>query len=129
MTSEQLEYAINALLEGDTYQKIADHLNVPISTLHSNLARPEYSARAREALVISADVFADKAEKVLIEANWDREMGDFDLKKARELSQYYKWKASKRNPKSFGDKVDVTTDGDKIQSFPVINWVNGDNPQ
>lgn len=119
MTAEQAEQAITWLLEGRTYKSISEELNVPMASLHAKLSSPEYSARAREALIISADVFADKAEQVLIESNWDPNMGDFSLKKARELSQYYKWKASKRNPKNFGDKIDVHQTGEMTQNISL----------
>lgn len=105
------------LIEGKTYRDISTTLNVPLSTLHGFLSKDEHSARTREALRISADEYAEKAERVLIEANWDEDMGDFDLKKARELAQHYRWKAAKRDPKRYSDKVDVTSDGDKIQQL------------
>jgi len=34
-----------------------------------------------------------------------------------------KWMLSKMNPKKYGDKVDVTSEGEKIQSIPAIHWV------
>lgn len=120
-----IDVAVEFLLEGKTYRKIAEHFKVSISTLHKHLSKDEHSARVREALSMSADEYADMAEKVLIEAEWDENMGDFDLKKARELSQYYKWKAAKRNPRRYSDKLDIdhTTGGDKISNIPVIEWV------
>lgn len=120
-----IDKAVEFLLEGKTYRAIAEHFNIPLSSIHAKFSLPEHSARVREALSISADEYADKAEKVLIEAEWDENMGDFDLKKARELSQYYKWKAAKRNPRRYSDKLDIdhTTGGDKISNIPVIEWV------
>ena len=38
-----------------------------------------------------------------------------------------KWLASKLLPKKFGDKIDVTTQGDKITDIPFINWVQKAN--
>jgi len=35
-----------------------------------------------------------------------------------------KWAASKLNPKKYGDKIDLTTGGDKINRTPIF----GDNP-
>ena len=34
-----------------------------------------------------------------------------------------KWAASKSAPKKYGDKVDVTSDGEKVQSVDVANVV------
>lgn len=117
------------IIDGKTYRQIAEDYEVSISMLHRFLSKEEHSARATHALVISADTFAEKAEQVLIEANWDQKMGDFDLRKARELSQHYRWKAAKRNPRRYSEKVDVTTDGEKVNSMPVINWVHANKPQ
>jgi transposase len=106
----KIEEIISMLIEGKTYRQIADNLGVALSTLHDFTSRPEHSARAREALEYSSDTYADKAEQVLIEA--ERDM--IEISRARELAQYYKWKASKRSPKKYGDKIDVTTGGEKI---------------
>lgn len=40
------------------------------------------------------------------------------------LAQTLKWKMAKFYPKVFGDKIDVTTDGEKINHTPIF----GDNP-
>ena len=39
-----------------------------------------------------------------------------------------KWIASKLKPKKYGDKLDLTTDGDKIQTPVIINW-SGESTQ
>lgn len=44
------------------------------------------------------------------------ERGDIDASTANVLIQTLKWKASKYYPKMFGDKVDMTTDGQKLQT-------------
>lgn len=109
------------LYEGKTYRAIADHYGVHVSTVGDFIAKPEHSARAHEALIASADMYAEMAEQVLKEATWKAKGQDFDLKKARELAQHYRWMAAKRNPKKYGDKVDVTSGGDKVQG-QVIVW-------
>lgn len=64
--------------------------------------------RARED---SADIDAEKiqelAEKTL--------KGTYDPQSARIALDAYKWSAGKKKPKKYGDKLDLTTDGDKIQ--------------
>lgn len=103
-------------IEGLKWKDIADHFNMPVSTLHYKVsANPEYFARAKEAREISAESYADKAEQVLIMA----ESNGVEIQRARELAQHYRWMAGKRNPKKYGDRVDVTTDGEKINS-PVF---------
>lgn len=50
----------------------------------------------------------------------DLRNGKIDAPTARVLIDTLKWKAAKYYPKMFGDKVDVTSDGDKIQSISVL---------
>jgi hypothetical protein len=37
-----------------------------------------------------------------------------------------KWALSKMNPKKYGDKTDITTNGEKITNIPIIQWVGDD---
>lgn len=110
-----VEEIISMLIDGKTYRKIADELNTPLSTLHDFTSKPEHSARVRQALEYSASTYADQAEEVLIKAEGNL----VEIQRARELAQHYRWKASKRSPKKYGDKLDVTTDGEKITSYNV----------
>jgi transposase len=99
----KLDTIIELILEGYSYRKIAERLEVPLTTLHDYTSKGEHSARAREALEYSAQTFDDKAEEVLINAKSNLT----EVQRARELAQHYRWKASKRNPKRFGDKLDT----------------------
>lgn len=119
-----VEKAVEFLLEGKTYREIAAHFKSSISQLHREFSKAEHSARVREALTISADEYSDKAERVLIEAEWDETQGDFSLKKAKELSQFYRWKAAKRDPKRYSEKMEIdhTSGGDPVSISP-IQWV------
>lgn len=110
-----IELLIDMIIDGKTYRQMADIFGVKLSTLSDFVAKPEHSARVKEALKTSSDTYADKAEQVLIDAKSNL----IEVQRAKELSQYYKWKASKRNPRDYGDKMDVTTDGEKITSFNV----------
>jgi len=110
-TTIDIDLICDMLIDGLTYREIAAKLDIKLSTLHLFTTKPEHSVRVREALSISADTYADKGERVLIEAKSTL----VEVQRARELSQFYKWKASKRSPKTYADKVDVTSDGEKIQ--------------
>lgn len=91
------------LIAGESQTAIAKGLDVSLATLINWIAgNPERSARAREARVTAASSYADKAEKVLEEA--DSPLG---LAKARELASHYRWKASKANPREFGEKIEI----------------------
>lgn len=52
------------------------------------------------------------------------EIADDDSKKSDQRSRLMvdarKWVLSKMNPKKYGDKMDMTTDGDKIQNNPLV---------
>ena len=98
------------IIEGKTYRQMAEYYKISQKTLHNFLSNEKHSVRAREAFILSADSYADKAEQVLIDAPKD----SLELMRARELSQYYKWKAAKRYPKGYGDKIDVTSKDEKI---------------
>lgn len=103
----KIDEIIDLLIDGKTYRQIAESYNVSISTLHYFLSLPEHHARAKTALSISADQYADKAEETLINAKATKE----ELMRARELAQHYRWKAAKRDPSRYGDKLAVEQSG------------------
>lgn len=104
---------ISMLMDGQTYRSIAEALNIPLTTLHDLTSRPEHTARVREALEISADSYADKAEQVLIDAKSNLT----EIQRAKELAQHYRWKAAKRRPRSYADKLDVTSGDEPLKNF------------
>lgn len=69
----------------------------------------------------------DKAEMLIFEINQtmaDVRFGILDASQGRLIIDTYKWLASKFYPKMFGEKIDHTTDGEKINSQqPVINII------
>lgn len=111
-----LDNIVEMILQGDSYKTIAQKLNIGLTKLHEFTSNTNHSARVREALIISASTFDDKAEQVLLDAKRDM----VEIQRARELAQHYRWKASKRAPRVYGDKLDLTTDGEKIQQ--TIVW-------
>jgi len=113
----KLDEIIEMLIDGDSYRVVAKKLNVPLSTLHDYTSKSEHSARVREALLYSASTFDDKAEQVLKDADSNL----VEVQRARELAQHYRWKASKRAPKIYGDKLDVTSDGEQIKGT-IVKW-------
>lgn len=65
----------------------------------------------------------DKAEMLIFEINQamlDLRAGTLDAAQSRVIIDTYKWMAAKFYPKVFGDKVDVTSGGDKIQTPTAI---------
>lgn len=102
-----IELVIEMIIEGDSYRTMAKKLKVKLTKLHDFTSKEEHSARVREAMNISADTFAEMAEEVLLKAK----LNQWSMAKARELAQHYRWKASKRRPKTYGDKVQTELSG------------------
>jgi len=105
-------------IDGKTFRAIAKHFSVSLSSLHDFISKPEHSARVHIAMMISADTFADLGEQVLLSCPADK----FEIMRARELAQHYRWKSAKRNPRRYSEKMDITTDGEKLVS-PAIHML------
>lgn len=112
----EIDQLLDYIHEGKTYREMADLFSVKLSTLADFVGKAEHSARVKSALQLSADTYADKAEQVLIKARGTL----VEIQRAKELSQYYKWKASKRSPKVYGDKIDLTSDGKSIVPAQIL---------
>lgn len=105
-----IDFIITEILEGKSAFRIAKENGWAKTTMIDFLSKPDHSARVKEARILSATQFADMAEKVLLEA----ESNQIEIARARELSQYYKWRASVTSPKEYGKTVDITTNGESI---------------
>lgn len=91
------------ILAGESQAAIARSIGMYPSQLHAWIeADPERSARARAARTQSADSYADKAEQVLLSAS-----DPFEVTKARELAQHYRWMAKVRKPNEYGDRQQI----------------------
>ena len=110
-----IEELLTDITDGKTYRQIAEKYRVALSTLHKFINSDEHSARARHALALSASSYANKGEEVLISAPADR----IEIQRARELAQHYRWMAGKRDPKKYGERVDVTSGGEPIKGVDV----------
>lgn len=111
------------ILMGLSYEVIADKYEVTYGVLHRFISNTDNSARVIIARQQSADIFDSKAERVLIDAKSTLT----EITRARELASHYRWKASKRNPKVFGDKVDVTSNGKTLPTSINIVLDNGNS--
>lgn len=98
-----IDQVAERLMGGETQTSVAAEIGVSQATLINWLATdPERSARAREARIAAARTFDDMAEQVLKDA-----ADTFGLAKARELASHYRWKASKANPREYGEKIEI----------------------
>ena len=106
---------------------VADGMNVK-AALKSKEHHPSYETWRRwknennEVYVLYVKALQDKGESMdfmIDEVMQDLRDGLIDASTANVIIQTLKWKAGKYYPKMFGDKVDFTSGGDKIQSAPT----------
>ncbi|MET3372011.1 hypothetical protein ABIC89_001052 [Variovorax boronicumulans] len=98
-----IDEVCDRLVGGESQTAIAQSAGVHVATLCRWLAAdPQRSARAREARLASAASFADLAAQKLEDAR-----DPFELAKARELASHFRWKASKANPREYGEKLEI----------------------
>lgn len=102
-----LDRVCEAITGGTTLTKVAAEAGVSLTRLLAWIdADSERSARVREARTSSAKVWDEKAEAEIREAE-----DEFGLKKARELAQHFRWRASKIATKEYGDRQQVEHSG------------------
>ena len=110
------------LSTGVTLTQIAKDAGVSIGFLLQWIAADENrSARAREARAQAAKLWDEKALDVIEQA-----ADPFELQRARELAQHYRWRASKTAPKDYGDKMtqEVTgANGGALQVASTVTFV------
>lgn len=101
------------LSNGESLASICRDAKMPArSTVHYWLIdHQEFLDKYEVAREIQADVYADEMENIAIEEK--------DVQRARLRIDTRKWIASKLKPKRYGDKLDMTTQGEKIQPLMV----------
>ena len=74
----------------------------------------QYARAKEESAHSDADYISNIAEMVL--------SGELDPNAARVAIDAYKWSSGKKNPKKYGDKIDIdhTTKGNEINNIPVF---------
>lgn len=134
-TNELADFICDKIASSDKGLNIIleEENNMPsYKTVYRWLAQYEYFrqkySRARE---IQADFIADQIieisntpqlGEVITIKDWGKEVQIGDMLAHRRLQiDARKWKASKLNPKKYGDKVDITTGGEKLPAT-VIQW-------
>ena len=114
-----IDQVIELIIDGYTFRQIASELCVKLTTLHDFTSKSEHSARVSQALEISAQTYEEKAEQILLTA----EASAYEMQRARELAQHYRWKAAKRSPKKYGDRINTEISGglDFVVKPPTID--------
>jgi hypothetical protein len=111
------------ILAGETYTQIASKYKVTYGVLHRFISNTDNSARVILARQQSADVYDDKAEQSLKDAKSTLT----EITRARELASHYRWRAAKRNPKAYGDKLDLTSDNKALAPTNITIVRDGGN--
>jgi hypothetical protein len=97
-----------SLIEGMSLGRIATEAGASLASLLAWIdADPDRSARVREARTATAKLWDERAERVIEDA-----ADDFALKKAKELSHHYRWRAAKVAPKEYGERQAVEHSGE-----------------
>lgn len=117
-----IDWLCDRLTDGAMQREICDELGINASVLARWIASdPSRSARVREARISAARFWEEMAGQVLESAE-----DQFGLAKAKELAHHYRWKASKQNPKDYGDKVTaehVGADGGPVLFQKVVREI------
>jgi transposase-like protein len=101
-----IDAIIECLEEDKSYEDIAKTIGVRRSSVHEWVAADaERSARAKSALEFSADQCDLKAENIL--KNLPKNGTRAEIAQAKELAEHYRWRARVRNPKRYGDKIEL----------------------
>ena len=112
-----LEVVFEDIYNGLSYRAMAEKYGMSLTLLFEFLHNPEHSARIKEVRQASADMDSDRAEQVLIESEGTMA----EVTRARELAQFYKWRASKKAPKYYGDKLETESTQSETYQPPQIN--------
>lgn len=120
-----LDEVCDSIGEGKSLTSIAEDAEVSIGSLLSWIeADPERSARVRECRSAMARYWDEKSERCIEDAG-----DEFELKRAKELSHHYRWRASKIAPKEYGDKITQEHTGADGAALPAIQVVFGNKPE
>ena len=106
-----LETVLEDIFQGLSYRAMASKYGMSLTVLFDFLHEPEHSAQIKHARQQSADMDSDRAEQVLMESEGTMA----EVTRARELAQFYKWRASKKAPKYYGDKLE--TESNQAESY------------
>lgn len=105
------------IAQGESLKHITDQDNMPSRvTVHSWLLDDRYKEflnKYESAREMQADVYADEMDDIAHDQS-------IDTQRARLIIDTRKWTSSKLKPKKYGDKLDMTSGGEKIQTNTII---------
>lgn len=112
-TEELAKEICSRIAEGESVRQIAKDNKMPnASTIHAwVLNNDEFSKQYAQAKEIGAEIVADEIEELAETIE--------DVQRAKLIIDTKKWNLSKKLPKRFGDKLDMTSGGEKMQPLLV----------
>lgn len=135
-STEERETILNTIFETIENGKSLRYalMQIPLSSstffiwIDGDTEKSKQYARATE---LRAEALLDEMFDIVDETTHDTIITDKGeipngewMQRSRLRYDARKWLVSKLNPKKYGDKLDVTTDGEKINHTPIF----GDNP-
>lgn len=104
----RLDEILDLFADGETFRGVARIAGVSTRTLNKYLTQKDHVEQYHAVLQESSDSYASMAEEALRNSPADK----IEIQRARELAHHYRWMASKRNPKRYGDKLDIESKND-----------------
>lgn len=104
---EMWEDVLEWIVQGVSFVKVAEKLNIPESSFFYWRKNSKYSALITEALEFSSWKDEQRAEDILTEAIEMEEESIAQVMVRKELSQYYRWRASKKKPHYYGNNTEI----------------------
>jgi hypothetical protein len=117
--AEKVLRVISLMEEGKSERSACKEVGIARSTFRTTALRANVDdqyARALEGLAM------DQVEKLELAID-DMRAGTIDAQMARVEIDARKWFASKFLPKRFGDKLDIVSDGEKIEAGQIVGYV------
>ncbi len=118
---EQVNKVIELMEQGTTENKACEIVGINRNTFRAAALRNEVADNYARALAALAQ---DQVEKLEVTIQ-DMRSGKIDANMARVEVDARKWFASKFLPRRYGEKLDVVSDGTKLEGLVIIK--NADN--
>jgi len=116
--TDEIAYVIcERIALGESLKHITEDDEMPSrASVHNWLLNPEHKDfldKYESAKEMQADVYADEMDDIAHDPT-------IDTQRARLIIDTRKWTSSKLKPKKYGDKIDMTSGGDKIETNTII---------
>lgn len=130
---EAIDQIIERICEGESLRSILQHANreiLPTVAVFLKWVSEDESLEKQyaRAMAVRSDVLFDEILEISDESNADLDIGDDGklrtvgeaIQRSRLRVDARKWALSKMNPKKYGDKIDVTSDNEKLEGGVTI---------